>query len=263
MDAAQSASTYAHIRDKTMIKALLNSFGFLSILPVGMPSSLEDVAKHMYLFPIVGAVLGLGAGLTASFLQTGLPGPVAAVLGFFALLILTGFHHLDGLLDLGDALIYRGASERRHEILHDTSTGVGGFGAGLFITLTSVFTTVEYIGAGGSAVLFFAASETLAKLAMVISAALGQPAFEGTGSIFASELKKHWWQTPISIVITAGILLALAGMTGLFLLAVPIVSALFFIALSKRLLGGVSGDVFGAANEVTRLTVMLVMLWML
>lgn len=245
-----------------MLKALFNNVGFLSILPVGMARSLEDVAKHMYLFPIVGAALGLIAGLVLTFMQTGLPTSVAAVLGFFTLLILTGFHHLDGLLDLGDALIYRGTPARRREILHDTATGVGGFGAGLFITLTGVFATIEYIGLGGSAVLLFTASETAAKLAMVLCAAIGQPAFEGTGSIFTSALKKSRWQAPGSTLITAGVLLLLAGPIGLLLLAVPVATALFFVYLSKRLIGGVSGDVFGAVNEVTRLLVMLVILWM-
>jgi adenosylcobinamide-GDP ribazoletransferase len=150
-----------------MIKSLLNSFGFLSIIPIGMADSLEDVAKHMYLFPVVGAVLGLLGSLFLTLLLQFLPLTISASLGFFFLLFLTGLHHLDGLLDFGDALIFRGPRKRRIEILHDSATGVGGFAAGLFVTLAGIFATIEFISAGGNIVFFFIVSEALAKLAMI------------------------------------------------------------------------------------------------
>lgn len=244
-----------------MINALLNAFGFLSIIPVGMADSLDGVAKHMYFFPIVGAVLGLLAGLFLTLVLHMLPISISAVLGFFFLLALTGFHHLDGLLDFGDALIFRGPMDRRIEIMHDAGVGVGGFGTGLFIILTGIFVTIEFAMVGGNMVLFFVVSETLAKLAMVISASIGRSAFEGTGSIFIKALRKNKWQALLSIILTGAIIWPVIGIFGLVLIAVPIFTALAFVLMSNKLIGGVSGDVFGAVNEATRLFVMLVMLW--
>jgi adenosylcobinamide-GDP ribazoletransferase len=246
-----------------MIKSLLNAFGFLSIIPTGAVCSLEDLAKHMYLFPIVGAVLGLLGALIMTLLLQFLPASISAILGFFFLLALTGFHHLDGLLDFGDALIFTGPKKRRIEILHDSATGVGGFAAGMFVTLAGIFTTIEFVSEGGHIVVFFIVSEALAKLAMVLSASFGSSAFEGMGSVFVRTLKKSRWQVALGVIITVLITWPFLGVTSIYLIAVPFASALIFVLGSKRLIGGVSGDVFGAVNEVTRLLVMLVMLWML
>jgi adenosylcobinamide-GDP ribazoletransferase len=259
---ARYAYMCAPIRGARMIKPLLNAFGFLSIIPVGMADSLEDVAKHMYLFPIVGAVLGLLGGLFLTLLLQFLPVSVSASLGFFFILALTGVHHLDGLLDFGDAFIFRGPRNRRIEILHDSATGVGGFAAGLFVILAGVFATIEFATEGGNIVLFFIVSEALAKLAMVLAASLGTSAFEGTGSVFVKTLKKSRWQVAVGAIITVLITWSFLGVSSIFLLLAPIISALIFVWTSKRLIGGVSGDVFGAVNEVTRLLVMLVILWM-
>ena len=245
-----------------MLKALLNAFGFLSIIPIGMPKNLEDVARNMYLFPVVGATLGLLAGLLLHFFSIHFPATISAAVGFFALLILTGFHHLDGLLDFGDAIIYRGPKERRIEIMHDAGIGVGGFAIGLFITLTGVLATYEFISKGGSIAAFFIISETLAKTAMVFAAGLGAPAFKGSGSVFVEEVRKRRWQLPLSLAIAGLIAWPFTKNLTPVLLAVPLFSALCFVSASKRLIGGVSGDVFGALNEVTRVLGMLVMIWM-
>lgn len=245
-----------------MLKALFDAFRFLSIIPLGMPKSLEDVARNMYLFPVVGAVLGLLAGLFIDIISQGFPATISAAVGFFALLILTGFHHLDGLLDFGDALVYRGPKEKRIEIMHDAGIGVGGFAIGLFITLLGVLATYEFISKGGSIAAFFIVSETLAKTAMVFAAGLGAPAFKGSGSIFVEEVRKRRWQLPLSLALAGLVAWPFSKSLTPILLAVPLFSALCFVFASKRLIGGVSGDVFGALNESTRVLGMLVMIWM-
>jgi adenosylcobinamide-GDP ribazoletransferase len=246
-----------------MIRALLDLFGFLTILPAGMPKDLEEVARNMFLFPIVGAVLGFLGGASVLFFSLFLPVNISSTIGFFSLLILTGLHHLDGLLDFGDALVFRGTKERRREVIHDTSTGAGGFVAGFFVTATGILATYEFILAGGRVVVFFVVSESLAKLAMVVAAGFGRVAFDGMGSVFVKTLKKSRWQILLAFIIAGMIVIPLIGTTGSILLAVSVFSALVFVWASNMLIGGISGDVFGALNEVTRVLCMLVMLWML
>ncbi|RMF91577.1 MAG: adenosylcobinamide-GDP ribazoletransferase [Methanobacteriota archaeon] len=246
-----------------MKRAFLDLLGFLTVLPAGMPERLEDVAGRMYLFPVVGGLLGLLAGFSTRLFTLFLPTTISSALGFFVLLSLTGFHHLDGLLDFGDALLFRGPMDRRIEVLHDTTTGVGGFAIGGFVTGIGVLAAYEFTSAAGNPVILFAAAETMAKTALVMAAGLGDPAFEGMGSVFTGVLKKSRWQ-PLAAAIIAGLLTAPAfGLKALILLATSFFSALFFVLASKRLIGGVSGDVFGALNETTRTLSMLVMLWML
>jgi adenosylcobinamide-GDP ribazoletransferase len=246
-----------------MLKTLLNSFGFLSILPTGMPDSLEDVAKKMYLFPLIGAILGLIGGFLLLFFNSIFPPSISAALGFFTLLFLTGLHHMDGLLDFGDAVIFRGPREERIRVMHDSNIGAGGFVLGLFFISIGVVSTYEYIIAGGSPVTFFIVSEALAKLAMVFSGGLGEVAFDGSGSVFIRTLHKTRWQIIVSFILTLVILWGEGGNNLLILLSIPILMALIFSWISKKFIGGISGDVFGSINEVTRTVVMVVMVWML
>ncbi|MFQ5800737.1 MAG: adenosylcobinamide-GDP ribazoletransferase, partial [Candidatus Hydrothermarchaeales archaeon] len=220
-----------------MIKALLDTFGFLSMLPTGMADNLEEVAKRMYLFPLVGAVLGLLAGVSLNLFSLFLPLSISSAMGFFVLLALTGLHHLDGLLDFGDAIIFRGSKERRIEVIHDTGTGVGGFAAGLFVTAIGVLAAYEFVSAGGSAVVLFVVSATLAKLAMVFAAGFGNAAFDGMGSVFVDTVKKGRWQLPLAFILAAFVVSLVAGADSAVLLPVPFFTAAFFIWISKKMIG--------------------------
>lgn len=246
-----------------MIKAFKSLFGFLTIIPVGMPRDLERVAANMYLFPVVGGVLGLIAGLFLSLSIDVLPFTVSAAASFFLMLGLTGFHHLDGLLDFGDGLLYRGDKRRRIEILHDANTGAGGFGLGSFVIVIGVVSTYENILKGGNPITFFIVSDSVAKLSMVLTAGFGNAAFDGMGSVFVERLKKDRWQLLASTALTCVVLVLSLGNIGLGLIILPLLASLSIVWVGNRLIGGVSGDFFGAVSEFTRIFSMVVMIWML
>ncbi len=246
-----------------MLKKVKGAFGFLTILPVGMPDSLEEVAEIMYIFPLIGVVIGLLGGLVFWLFNLYLPLSISAVIGFFTLLFLTGLHHLDGLLDFSDAVVFRGSVKERIAVIHDANAGTGGFAAGVFIILLGILATYEYLLSGGSPVSFFIIAEALAKLAMVFTAALGTPAFEGTGSVFVKKVRKERHQTALALLITSAVVYIMLGSKGFLLLLFTLLSSMSLIFLSKKMIGGVSGDVFGAVNETTRTIVMVVMVWML
>src|SRR4028118_1515525 len=108
------------------MRALL---AFFTVLPVAnVRSSLEDAARRAYLLPLIGVLVGLpGAGLLLlAFVAS--PG-VAGTLALGATLLAAGLHHTDGVMDVGDALMVRGSPARRREILKDSRTGAGAFGA--------------------------------------------------------------------------------------------------------------------------------------
>ena len=78
---------------------------FLTIIPVSRTSSSIDinlVASKMYLFPLVGAIIGIMVGVLAYIISLYLP---PLVLGFIVVLILvivTGVNHTDALADFAD-----------------------------------------------------------------------------------------------------------------------------------------------------------------
>jgi adenosylcobinamide-GDP ribazoletransferase len=246
-----------------MLKSLSNVLGFLSIFPTGMPDSIEDVAENMYLFPLVGAFIGLLTALFYGAITSLLPISISSALSFFFLLSLTGLHHMDGLVDFGDALLYRGSREDRIRVLRDTSIGVGGFSAGLFGVILGVLTTYEFLITGGMAFAFFIVSESLAKFSLIVAAFFGRAEVKGTGSVFVNKMHGNRAQFILGLVITIALIWTLMGLKTPILLILPVLTALLFVHASNKLIGGMSGDFFGALNEATRVFVMLVMVWML
>ncbi|MEM3942322.1 MAG: adenosylcobinamide-GDP ribazoletransferase, partial [Candidatus Bathyarchaeia archaeon] len=123
-----------------MIKTLKNLISFLTILPVGMSEDcLKDAAEHMYLFPIIGALIGSIGGAMALLLSFFLPNIIVGGLTCGFILLLTGLHHVDGLLDFGDGLMCHGPPDRKIKAMHDVNTGTGGLTLGLITILTTAF----------------------------------------------------------------------------------------------------------------------------
>jgi adenosylcobinamide-GDP ribazoletransferase len=97
-----------------MYKKIKSLFAFLTIIPVGMDENWTDeMADSMFLFPLVGAFIGFLAGLLAWVLLKIYDPLIVGFLTLGFLLLITGLHHADGLLDFGDGLMYRGPPEEK------------------------------------------------------------------------------------------------------------------------------------------------------
>lgn len=239
-----------------LLRGFKGLLGFHTILPVGMDQNLEEVARYGWLLPLLGFLLALLAGLFGEIVSRLLPGGVAAALALFALLYLSGFHDLDGLLDFGDALMYRGSAERRREIMHDVNTGVGGFSLGFFVLL------ITYLGLADSYALLPAllAAEASAKYAILPMAYAGKASHEGMGSAYTKALggKKGALLLGTALYL-ATLVIAAPGKAALLFLA-TLATSLATTRLAANTVGGVSGDIFGAVNEVARMVAVLVLL---
>ena len=232
-----------------VLSGLRGAVGFLTRVPVGHDErAWQGLAGRPALFVPVGYAVGALAGLA---LAVPLPAPTAALLYPLVLVALTGINHADGLADLGDAAVVHGDPERRREVMADTTVGVGaavavglallGLGLGALAAAS-----LRWRVALGLAV----ASEVGAKLAMAVLAGAGEASHEGLGSAFtgagsgaalgalalAAPAAAATWPSPAAAAAVA------AG---------PVV-ALLLLAWARRNLGGVNGDVFGAANELAR-----------
>ena len=235
------------------MRALL---AFFTVLPIPTSdASLEDAARGAYLLPLVGLLTGLpGAGLL--LLAYLMPPGVAATLALGAVLLMAGLHHTDGVMDVGDALMVRGNPERRREVLKDTRVGVGAVGA-LFAVYAPPLAALAAL-AGVSplrAAAALLASEVAARSAMLLLLIFGKPADEKSSSTpFVRSLKRGRRGVALVLALVLPTLIALPlGPLWMALtsLAVP-VTALFALAVAKRAFGGISGDLVGAAGELTR-----------
>jgi adenosylcobinamide-GDP ribazoletransferase len=247
-----------------MLKEIKNLFSFLTTIPVSMDQDiLTDTAKCMFLFPLIGAFIGLLAGLCGWAIFPFLPGLVvgALVLGF--LLLITGLHHTDGLLDFGDGVMAHGSPERKIEIMHDQLTGAGGLSLGIMTFLITAFAIAELDQ--GIIVQGLVVVEVSAKLSMVVGAWAGKAVHKGMSTSFLEAMhgKKGTARLIVALVISFGIALPLLWLTGAVTVLAAILASLIMVGISHRHFKGVTGDVLGATNELARMVSLITLLAMI
>jgi adenosylcobinamide-GDP ribazoletransferase len=233
------------------LTALRGAIGFLSRLPVGHDESAwEAFRTSPAAFPLAGYVVG---ALVAVPLLVPAPGPTVAVLFVAGTYALTGINHLDGVADVGDAAVVHGGPDARREVMKDTAVGTGG--------ALAVALTVFGLGAAGvaladlppAALAVVVAAEVGAKAAMATLVCLGSAPHEGLGSALTANATRR----DLAPVVLVAAPAALAAWPRIAPTAAALVAA-FLVALGTRrwaraTLGGVSGDVLGATNELARI----------
>jgi adenosylcobinamide-GDP ribazoletransferase len=249
-----------------MFKEVKSLFSFLTILTPTMDEDcFATAAKTMFLFPLVGAFIGLTAGLfgwvTSQFLPSLVVGGL--VLGF--LLLITGVHHTDGLLDFGDGVMAHGSAERKIEIMHDQLTGAGGLSLGIMTVLITAFSIAELSTNTDIIVQGIVVAEVSAKLSMVIGAWAGKAAHQGMASSFIEAMhgKKGTARLVVALALSFGIALPLLWLSGLVALLAAILTSLIMVEIAHRHFGGVTGDVLGATNELARMVSLITLLAMI
>jgi adenosylcobinamide-GDP ribazoletransferase len=239
------------------LKALLS---FFTVFP-GRGAYLEEAAEEVHLLPLIGLVTGLPAALLALSAYLVPPG-VAATLALGAVLLASGLHHADGVLDVGDALMTQGSPERRREVLRDARVGIGGLGA-LFLVYAPTAGALAALCAAwpGEAALALFAGEVSARSAMLFMLAFGEPADARSSSVPFTRALSGWRRTTGLALALFGplpFLLATSVFASLTILTVPLV-ALGALRIAATKFGGIGGDVVGATGEACR-AVLLVLL---
>ncbi len=237
-----------------MLKEIGSVFSFLTIFPLSN-ATLENIAKYMYLFPIVGIAIGLLVGSFGFGLSFFLDPLLVSLLVVASIAIITGIHHADGLADFADGLMVKGSKDKKLKAMKDLSTGSAGIVAivlyliGLIITisLTSGFDLFKAI----------LISEILAKFSMVLMASLGNSASLGSNSPFV-KIMKDKKKLAVAFIIMLIPVIVIGETTGLLMIGVTVTLTLFLLAISTRSFGGITGDVLGATNELTRLASLMV-----
>jgi len=237
-----------------MLKEISSVFSFLTIIPSNN-TNLETVARYMHVFPIIGIAIGLLIGSIGFGLSFFLEPLIVALLVVASIAIITGIHHTDGLADFADGLMTRGTKEKKRNAMKDLSTG----SAGIVSVVLSIVGVIIALSLTTGYELFQAIllSEILAKFSMVLMASIGKSAAAGSNSPFMQIMKDKRRLTAAG-VITIIPLVVIGGTVGLLLFGASIGITLFLLGLSTRSFGGITGDVLGATNELTRLSSLLI-----
>ena len=231
------------------------ALGFLTILPVAPRDPAAGLARARAWFPAVGLLLGaMLAALDAGLRALHLPPLLAGALLVAALAALTRGLHLDGFMDSCDALLGGFDRERRLEILRDPHVGafaVAGVACLLLVKFAALAALPE---ASRAPVLLLFPCLSRAAILLVMEwfpylrrEGLGTPLLEHPGRLSV------WFGLPLALA--AAVLLT--GLPGLALAALAGVVAWGVGAWATRLLGGVTGDIYGAANETVEAAVLV------
>ncbi|MDG1482594.1 MAG: adenosylcobinamide-GDP ribazoletransferase [Myxococcota bacterium] len=226
------------------MRPFLLAVGFLTRIPTPlvMPEG-RELARSMLWFPLVGLLLAVPL-LGMAHLLSGVLSPLLVAAIVVALLAgLTGGLHLDGVADCFDALGVFGDTERRLTVMKDPRVGALG-AVGLVMVLILKVLALAEAGPALPAVLLPAL--VLSRwTAVLLAATFPYARPKGTGQAMATDV--GWVE-----VIGGGlvVLAVLGALGGWWAAGLALVGALLLAARMHRLLGGLTGDVYGAAVEV-------------
>lgn len=245
---------------RELLFALRSGFGFLTTIPVGITmEGIEKLMKQIYLFPVVGAVVGLllaGIGYASS---AALPPILTSFVVIIFIYYLTGINHIDGLADFGDGVVAHGSREKKIAAMRDTAVGTGGM---LFciLAILGVFSSMVLIAEKKEIFPYLIpsaliAAETCAKQTMVTVAAFGKSIHKGFGAMTVDNTKIS--DLAAGLVFTGVICYLSLGSIGIGALIVSQSAGLFVLNTANRHFGGVSGDIVGASNEIGRMAALM------
>ncbi|HUO77199.1 MAG TPA: adenosylcobinamide-GDP ribazoletransferase [Thermodesulfovibrionales bacterium] len=266
------------------MRPLILAFQFLTIIPLKVSGGVSerDLSRSTVFFPVVGAFQGLLAAVVARLSLTLLSGDAASALAITALVLCNGGFHLDGLADTFDALAVKSRGDeridrdRRLAVMKDSTTGaIGVVSIVLAILLKFVFMrellTRASVDAASS---FLFLMPVFSKWVMVPSLYIGTSARQdGLGKAFMDSVT-------VSTVAYSSLFLLLfcamasslhlykifgAGTLALFfsLCATFAVFSFMTVRFCTKRFGGLTGDIFGAINEISEiLFLFVVVLWL-
>ena len=244
------------------MNGLFAAIGFLTIIPIPREGEGALAWARMW-FPVVG--LGIGAPLAGfdyvlregfwTLTDVGFPSLLLAALLITFLVVITRGLHLDGFMDTCDALFGGDTAERRLEIMRDSRVGSFAVAGAACLFLISFAAIVSLWPPGRFWALLLI--PCLSRWAMVVTMA-AFPYARGEGGLGSAFLQSGTgMQTFIATVLAVAAAVVFAGATGVVLLVVAGAVALIVGRIATSRLGGVTGDVYGAVNELAMMAMLV------
>lgn len=244
----------------------LAAFQFLTRLPVPVQIDYTErvFQRSSIFYPLVGSVIGLLLLVAGEGLTYVLPTVPAAVLLLGFWILLTGGLHLDGLMDTADGILSHRPREQMLEIMKDSRVGAMGVIVcvlHLLLKFSLLYTLLDREGSGVS-------SSLLALLAIVpiwsrwfMVAAIQHWPYarpnSGLGSLFRGVNRTNVALSLLVALLTTTLIISFISIPEFPLCGIVIGFAVVTILIGGGIaayishkLGGLTGDTYGALNEL-------------
>ncbi|MFC1913669.1 adenosylcobinamide-GDP ribazoletransferase [Chloroflexota bacterium] len=229
-------------------------------LPLKREPSPEELGRSVPYFPLVGLIIGLILAGLNWLLRLVLPPMVVDALIIAALVIITGALHLDGFADTCDGIAGHKDVEDRWRVMRDSRAGAFGI-VGIvmlllvkYVSLSSIPETVMM-----ATLLFMPMASRWAMVYAIFVYPYARPS--GLGKVFKQGTRwAGFTVATIIIVVVAVVLIPLFGLSGIVvILGVWVITAIFAAYLKSKF-SGLTGDTYGAINEVAEVFALILIL---
>ncbi|WP_439573602.1 adenosylcobinamide-GDP ribazoletransferase [Phreatobacter sp.] len=222
-----------------------------------------DLDRLAPVVPLVGAVLGGLAGLVLVPATWLWPPVIAAILCVAAAIVMTGAFHEDGLADTADS--FGGYTvEKRLEIMRDSRIGTFGasaLGLGLLLRVALIAALVDQTGAWATMLALVAAGALSRTAALSLFVQLDPARPDGAAQAAGRPGSRAILRSQGLAAILAMLVLPAAGPQGVFAaVVVAAATALMAVRFARTHLGGHTGDVAGATQQVGEIAILLSLL---
>ena len=240
-----------------MVDGLRRAFSFLTLYPLRASDTWTPatLGSSMVYYPIVGALIGMSLWVLFVLLSSLFAPPIVNVLLLAGLVFITGGLHIDGLADTIDGLNGGYSREETLQIFKDVHVGSMAVVSVVLVVLLkyACLNQLSYDAMMPALILM----TTLSRYAMVQLACFSPYARPsgGLGEPFVQGIRQEHFVT--ALVITFILALLFGGMRGILIGMLVGLATRGYQSYCRRRLGGITGDVLGASNEINEALVLL------
>jgi len=241
------------------MNSLFNALRFLTVIPIRTKNSTVSIsASSLIYFPAAGLALGIILVCIQKLLfYFGLNNLATSATLVVALIILTGGMHLDGLSDACDGLASLKGKEDILKIMRDPHAGA----IGVLSMISAVLLKIAFISSlmpvnlASSLILM----TTISRWSMVLAISFFPYAREqGKAKIFMDGKKNEF--LILSTLLTIVIIALSSPLAGFIAMAASCSAVYATGKMASSRIGGITGDVLGAMNEINEILIILTML---